>query len=410
MSSSERRGSRDRDDDRRSSRSRDDDRGSSRGRDREEEDRGSARRGRDRDESDRGSRGGRGFEYRSRSADDTKRRASQGANDFDKILKDHIKMWKPNDGDNRIRILPPTWDGAKHFGHDIFVHYGVGPDRATYLCLQKMKGEPDPISEERDIARREEDEKYAKELDAKKRVLVYLIDRDHEKDGVQAWAMPWTVDRDIVKVSVDRQSGEVLPIDHPEEGYDIEFEKKGAKDRTEYLGIAIARRSTPLGKDEWLDYAIDNPLPDQLQFFDYDHIAKAFNGASAHKEKSRGGEDRSSDRDRDDDRRSSRGRDDADEDRPSRSSRGRAEPAKDEAPTWESVHEMTVQELEDLIDQEKLDINPTEAKDDEDLADWICDEMKLKKAVTKTERRSTSRDDDDDSASDRLRKMRERRD
>ena len=71
---------------------------------------------------------------------------------------------------------------------------------------------------------------------------------------------------------------------------------------------------------------------------------------------------------------------------------------------------MTVQELEDLIDQEKLDINPTEAKDDEDLADWICETMKLKKSERKTERRSTSRDDDggDDSAS-RLRKMRERR-
>ena len=410
MSSSERRGSRDRDDDRRSTRSRDDDRGSSRGRD-DDEDRGSARRGRDRDDSDRGSsRGGRGFEYRSRSADDTKRRASQGANDFDKILKDHIKMWKPNDGDNCIRILPPTWDGAKHFGHDIFVHYGVGPDRGSYLCLQKMKGEPDPIAEERDVARREEDEKYAKELDAKKRVLVYLIDRDHEKEGVQAWAMPWTVDRDIVKVSVDRQSGEVLPIDHPEEGFDIEFEKKGAQARTEYLGMAIARRSTPLGKSEWLDYAIDNPLPDQLQFFDYDHIAKAFNGAGAHKEKSRGGEDRPSSRDRDDDRRGGRGRDDDEqEERSSRSSR-RTEPAKDESPTWESVHEMTVQELEDLIDQEKLDINPTEAKDDEDLADWICETMKLKKSERKTERRSTSRDDDggDDSAS-RLRKMRERR-
>lgn len=412
MSSSERRGSRDRDDDSRSSRSRDEDR-PSRSRDREEdrEDRGSRRSGRDRDDSDRGSsRGGRGFEYRSRSADDTKRRASQGANDFDKILKDHIKMWKPNDGDNRIRILPPTWEGAKHFGHDIYVHYGVGPDRGSYLCLQKMKGEPDPIAEERDIARREEDEKYAKELDAKKRVLVYLIDRDHEKEGVQAWAMPWTVDRDIVKVSVDRQSGEVLPIDHPEEGFDIEFEKKGAQARTEYLGMAIARRSTPLGKDEWLDYAIDNPLPDQLQFFDYDHIAKAFNGAGAHKEKSRRGEDSSDDRGRDDDRRSGRGRDDADEDRPSRS-RGRAEAPKDDSPTWESVHEMTVEELEDLIDQEKLDINPTEAKDDEDLADWICETMKITKTERRTTRRaSTTDEDDDDSSSARLRKMRERRD
>ena len=36
--------------------------------------------------------------------------------------------------------------------------------------------------------------------------------------------------------------------------------------------------------------------------------------------------------------------------------------------TWDSVHDMTRSELEDLIDQERLDIKPREAKDDEDLA------------------------------------------
>lgn len=322
-------------------------------------------------------------------------------------MKDHIKMWKPNDGDNRIRILPPTWDGADHFGLDIYMHYGVGPDRGSYLCLNKMKNEADPVEEERQQARREDDEDYAKKLEAKRRVLVYLIDRDHEKEGVQAWAMPWTFDRDLVKVSVDRQSGEVLPIDHPEEGYDVEFTKQGKQDRTEYLGIAIARRSTPLGKDDWLDFAVDNPLPEQLQYYDYDHIAKAFNGSGAHKERNDrdSREDRSS---REDDRRS-HSRDD--DDRGSRRSSGRdssRDSSEDLAtPTWESVHEMTMDELKDLIDQEDLDINPREADGKEDLADWICEKMKLKEE--KTSRRSSKRDEDEEDSSDRLRRMRERR-
>lgn len=67
---------------------------------------------------------------------------------------------------------------------------------------------------------------------------------------------------------------------------------------------------------------------------------------------------------------------------------------------------MTGRELEDLVEQEKLDINPNEAKDDDDLADWICDEMKLTKAPAKSSRRATTDDDDDAS---RLRKMREGR-
>jgi hypothetical protein len=401
--------------DRNSRSSRDDDRGSrhressrdepvSRRSGRDEPERSSRRGGRDEPDSDRGhrterhgrdeGRSTRRFEYQDRDAADVKKRASQqGANEFDKILKDSVKMFKPNDGENRIRILPPTWEGAKHFGLDVFVHYGVGPDRGTYLCLNKMKGEDDPIEEERLIARKDGDEKYAKELEAKRRVLVYLIDRDHEKDGVQAWAMPWTVDRDIVKVSVDRSSGEVLPIDHPEDGYDVEFEKKGAKDRTEYIGIAIARRSTPLGKDDWLDFAMDNPLPEQLNYYDYDHINKAFNGGGAHKEKDRGdGHD-----DRDSDRGRGRERDEP--------KRGREK----EPPNWDDIHDMTAREMEDLIDEQKLDIDPVDSKDREDLADWICEEMKIKKESKPTRREPLKEDRAEESTSDRLRRMRESR-
>ena len=246
------------DDDRSSrTRGRDSDDRPSRGRG-DDDDRGSSRRGRG-DDDDRGGRrgGGRSYSYETRSPDQARKRSEQGGNDFDKILVDTVKMWKPNDGPNTIRLLPPTWKKPEHYGYDIFVHYGVGPDRQSYLCLHKMKGEPCPICEERTEAQRHGDEKYAKELEPKKRVLVYLVDRDHEKDGVQAWAMPWTVDRDTVKISTDRRSGEVLPIDHPEEGYDVLFEKKGAKDRTEYLGNAIDRRDSPLGKQDWLDFAMD---------------------------------------------------------------------------------------------------------------------------------------------------------
>lgn len=388
---------------------RDDDRGSRRGG--RDEDRAGSRRGSDREEERGSSRrggGGSSYEYAPRSAEQTRSRASKGANDYDKIIRDGIKSWKPNDGDNRIRILPPTWKNPEHFGYDIYVHYGVGADRGQYLDLHKMKGEADPINEEREKFKssmdpdNKDDQKYLKELEAKRRVGIYLIDRDHEKEGVQFWAAPWTIDRDIVKVSVDKDSGEVLPIDHPEDGYDITFEKTGSKDRTEYNGVAIARRSSPLGKDSWLEFAVENPIPEILQYFSYEDIAKAFGGVGAHKEKGRDSE-RDSDRrsSRDDDRDPpARGRGEREDDRPARG--GRDEPA---ALTWESIHEMTARELKDVIEDEKLDINPKEAKDDEDLADWICDEMKLEKKKASSRRAV----DDGDDAGDKLRAMRNRR-
>lgn len=419
-----------RDDDRRERRRyEDEDRG--RGRDRDD-DRTERRRSRD-DDDDRGSRrgGGRRFEYEARDDAETKRRGQRRGGDFDRLMKDHIKVYTPRDGDNRVRILPPTWKGAKHYGLDVHVHYGVGPDRGSYLCLQKMKGEPDPIAEEHAQARRDGDDEYAKKIEAKARLLVYLIDRDNEKEGVQAWFMPWTMDRDISQVSQDKDTGEVLRIDHPDDGYDVLFTKTGTKDRTKYGGIAIARRSSPLGKDEWLDFAMDNPLPDQLQYYSYDHIAKAFGSGPAPEreddERERG-RDRDDDRggrsrERDDDRGRSREREDdrgrgrdreRDEDR-GRSRGGRGDPDI----SYESVQDMTERELEDLIDQERLDINPKEAKDAKDLADWVCEEMKLKPSERKrgrdeggARRRVVDEDgeDQDASPSERLRRMREGRD
>jgi len=414
------------DDEDRSSRSRDrdEDRGRSRDRDRDE-DRGDRRGSRDRDEDRGGRSSGRRFEYENRDESEVKKRGQRRGGDFDRMISDKIKLFTPRDSENRVRILPPTWKGAKHYGLDVHVHYGVGPDRNSYLCLQKMKGEADPIAEEHAQARRDGDDEYAKQIEAKSRLLVYVIDRNAEKEGVQAWFMPWTLDRDINKVSEDRDTGEVLRIDHPEDGYDVLFDKTGQKDRTKYGGIAIARRSSPLGKDEWLDFAMDNPLPEQLQYYDYDHIAKAFGAGPSNSE--RGGErDREDDRDRGgrdrDEGRNGRGREredsssrDRDEDRGrDRRASSREEPELD----YEAVQGMTKSELIDLIDQERLDIEPKQAKNVEDLADWVCEEMKLKPKARSREREEekTSRrrvveeDEKDASPSERLRRMREGRD
>lgn len=357
-----------------------------------------------------------------------------GNQDFDKMLKPGVKVWKPHDGDNRIRLLPPTWKGAKHYGLDVWVHYRVGPDGGSYLCPRKHGDGKCPICDERDDIRGDSDadEKYVKELEAKRRVLVYLVDREAEREGEQAWFMPQSLDKDIVKVSVDKDTREVLPIDHPEDGFDIIFEKSGSKVNTKYDGVQIARRPSPLGKRVWLENAMDNPLPDQLKVYDEEHIEQAFYGRGSQRDT------RGRDRDRDDDRddRRSRDRDDEprgrsrdrdDDDRGrsrDRDDRSSSRRERDDEPTWNTVHNMTRTEMEDLIELKRLAVKPREAKDDDDLADWICEEMKLEKPRTRNSTddddkgrdRDRERDDDrgrgrdrDDDSNDRLREMRKRR-
>ena len=179
----------------------------------------------------------------------------------------------------------------------------------------------------------------------------------------------------------------------------------------------MARRASPLGNDKWLKFAMENPIPDQLVYFDYDHIAKAFGGGKRRRDDDER-EERPASRERErDDRRPrdeeprreerSRDRDDdrgADR-RPSRDDPPARKPRDEDDYDWARVHDMTRSELEDLIEAKDLDIKPKQAKNDDDLADWVCEEMKIKKPAR--EERRPAKDDDDDKLAE-MRRRRER--
>lgn len=269
------------------------------------------------------------FQYKPREKDAVKRRANQSGGLFDSLFKAQFSVFTPKEGDYVLRAMPPTWDDAQHYGLDVYVHYGIGSDNQSYLCLDKMRGERCPLCEARKAAERE-DPDYAKTLAPTKRVLVWLVDRADEAAGPQLYSMPWTMDRDLANLAIDKKSGELLLIDDPEGGFDIEFSRKGVGMKTKYSGIGIARRSSPLCDDErtqeeWLRFILDNPLPEVLQFFDYDHIASVAAGQKS----------KETDKDEDEDEpetRSSRRRPAADEDEEpvTRSSRRRPPPEEEE--------------------------------------------------------------------------------
>ena len=226
------------------------------------------------------------FAYKARSKEQVKKRADQKGGDFDSLLKRDIPNFTPKEGDYTLRILPPTWEDADHYGYDVYVNYGIGPDDQAYLSLSKMYHERDPIDEERRKAEASGNNEYSKELTPTKRVAIWVIDRDKEEEGPKLWTMPWTVDRDVTNLCIDKRSGEVLQIDHPEEGFDVEFTRTGTGLRTKYIGLQIARRPSPLSDDEnqmeeWLNFVLDHPIPDCFEKYDYDHIAEVFHGSKA---------------------------------------------------------------------------------------------------------------------------------
>lgn len=237
------------------------------------------------------------FVYRGggRTVEEVVRKSKQSGGAYDSYLKD-VQLIKIKEGESTIRIMPPSWskedDEKWGLGWDIgiWIHYDVGQDKGAYLCLDKMNGEMCPVCE----ARREGTDEERDALKPQWRALAWVINRDDEKAGPQVWSMPPSVFREINLRSVDKKQNTPIPIDDPEEGYDVVFSREGTGLKTKYTGFEVGRESSPLHdnqkiQDKWLDYISDNPLPDILQFYDAAHIESVLYGKKSASEEDEDG-------------------------------------------------------------------------------------------------------------------------
>jgi hypothetical protein len=214
------------------------------------------------------------FEYKERSADDVKKRAEQTGGRFDSIFKQGFDTFRAKEGENVLRILPPTWSDHDHYAYDLYVHSRIGPDNSDYLCLRKMKGEPCPICAASEEAKEAGEADEAKALQPSKKVAMWVVDRDSDaKDPTPAiYAISWMADRDIAALCHDKRKGKVLLIDHPDDGYDLIIKRHGQGLKTRYT-YSIDRESSPIdddprAQDDVLDFVQETPIPDTLQYRD----------------------------------------------------------------------------------------------------------------------------------------------
>jgi hypothetical protein len=270
----------------------------------------------------------RNYDYSPPAYQDTVDRAERKGSMFDNLLKE-AKVYKSKQGANLVRILPPGWPKAAHYGLTIFVHGSVGPNDRRYLCLRENPTSPHkrcPVCEALYDLGAKATQEDRQLLRAKPNVIYYIVDRDAEKDGVQVWMASPTTDSEIAAQSINRRSKSVIDIVDPDEGYDLEFTRTGTtRNNTRYRGFQIMREPSPLAEssrtmDEWLDVAFDKPLPSLLNYFSPEHIEEVFYGRA--KEEGEVGPPRSRARDQEDEaeerplRRTRRVSDDDEEEEP----------------------------------------------------------------------------------------------
>lgn len=292
------------------------------------------------------------YRYKARSGpspETVRKRATQSSGSYDNFVRNDFQRYQPGDGENTIRILPRTWDDTDQWedswGITIYTHSYIGPDNSNFLCKKKTFKKSDhecpvcdvyeQLKSAADAAGDDNAKTEANKFKASKKCLVWLIDRDAEKNGPMWWIMPITGEKDLSTRT--SKIGENIAIADPDEGYDVSFSKEGKLLNTKYLAWDIDREKSYLSEnqkrqDKWLDYIEQNNLPSILELHDDDYMAKAVRGVSTRKDdddeedKPRS---RRNGRDEEDDKstRRSRARDDEDEEeeRSTRRSRGRDE-------------------------------------------------------------------------------------
>jgi hypothetical protein len=217
------------------------------------------------------------FVYKKRAPEIVQARAISSGNDFKGFIKNEYTTYQAKDGDNWVRLLPPTWDEAQHYGWDVYVHFSIGPDKASVLCNAKMFKTRCPICDAQQVALKAGDEELSKELRPNKRVLAWILDRQEASKGPLIWSMSYTQDKDICAISTDAMTGEYYALDDPDGGFDITFKKKGKGLNTEYNGYQVARRHSSVDRVH-IDYIVNNPLPETLLPRDYDEVKTIFEG------------------------------------------------------------------------------------------------------------------------------------
>lgn len=228
---------------------------------------------------DRGSKGE--YTYKSRGRGAVERRANQQGGNFEPMYKGDIKLFKPHDGENRVRMMPPEWDDAEHWGCDVWVHSNIGPNNQRIICPEKHHKGKCAVCVEWNRLTAEGDKQGAYDIRPVRRVAVWLIDRAKQSEGPMLWPMPWQVDKDVSGRCKDRESGEYVEADHPEKGYDFFFVKTGVERNTKYEQVERSSKATPLSdKPErmrrWLAFTKAHPIPELLIIHDEEFLKRMF--------------------------------------------------------------------------------------------------------------------------------------
>jgi hypothetical protein len=157
----------------------------------------------------------------------------------------NIKKLVPKAGSVFIAVLPRPEDPL--FFLDTYVHYDVGPDNGSFLCLNKMANQPCPVCEYKVFLKDSgEAEEVYSEYNWSRRILLWVVDVASPRtigDGVYIYDAPKKVIEEIRGLSTDARSGALLfDISDPTENQNLVFNRDGKGLGTRYSSFKLETR------------------------------------------------------------------------------------------------------------------------------------------------------------------------
>ena len=156
-------------------------------------------------------------------------------------------LWKPEPGEQIIRIVPYQHDRSNPF-LELYFHYEVA--KKNYLSPISF-GEADPIAEFAEKLKNngsKEDWTLGRKIEPKMRVYVPIIVRGKEQEGVKFWGFGKRVYEELLKLIADPDYGDITD---PQNGRDIVVEftqaESGGYPKT---SIRVKPNVTPVTTDK----------------------------------------------------------------------------------------------------------------------------------------------------------------
>lgn len=181
----------------------------------------------------------------------------EDAESDEKELASAKKFWKPEEGTNTVRLLPPKI-GQKMF-MKVWQHFVELPGKKFSVnCPRMMLNKSCPICSKADELKATglaADRDAAYSLFARQRIFANVIDRDAEDKGPQTWGFGKKIYEQLINLRKNPKIGGDFA--NPEKGYDLIVERKGkTKNDTEYA-VHCAREANALGDFQWIEDQAD---------------------------------------------------------------------------------------------------------------------------------------------------------